>query len=51
MIRTTKPEETDVLKEMARATAVFRPIEIDALGEVLDDFHNNASGDNHRTHL
>jgi ribosomal protein S18 acetylase RimI-like enzyme len=39
MIRTTLESETEILKEIARGTQVFKPIEIDALGEVLDDFH------------
>jgi GNAT superfamily N-acetyltransferase len=39
MIRPTLPAETDRLVEMARETRVFKPIEIDALREVLHDFH------------
>ena len=39
MIRTTVKSETELLKEIARGTLVFKPIEIDALGEVLDDYH------------
>jgi GNAT superfamily N-acetyltransferase len=39
MIRATLESETEILKEMARGTLVFKPIEIDALGEVLDDYH------------
>src|SRR5262249_10588494 len=39
MIRPTRPEDTPVLVELARGTGVFKPMEIDALREVLDDFH------------
>ena len=44
MIRTTTETESEVLKEIARSTHVFKPMEIDALEEVLDDYH----GGNHR---
>ena len=39
MIRSTIESETELLKEIARGTLVFRPMEIHALGEGLDDFH------------
>ena len=39
MIRPTTPEDSPVLIELARGTDVFKPIEIVALGEVLDDYH------------
>jgi ribosomal protein S18 acetylase RimI-like enzyme len=39
MIRPTTPADTPILIEIARGTAVFRPMELDALKEVLDDFH------------
>jgi len=39
MIRNTLGSETERLKEIAWATQVFKPIEIQALGEVLDDYH------------
>jgi GNAT superfamily N-acetyltransferase len=39
MIRPTVPEETPRLLELARGTDVFKPIEIVALREVLDDYH------------
>jgi GNAT superfamily N-acetyltransferase len=39
MIRPTVPEDTPALIELARGTEVFKPLEIVALQEVLDDFH------------
>jgi GNAT superfamily N-acetyltransferase len=39
MIRPTAPEETPRLVEIAEATGVFKPMEIVALREVLDDYH------------
>ncbi|HTU23829.1 MAG TPA: hypothetical protein VMF30_00440, partial [Pirellulales bacterium] len=44
MIRPTTPADTDVLVPLADATGVFKPIEIQALREVLDDYHST----NHR---
>jgi GNAT superfamily N-acetyltransferase len=46
MIRATRPEDTPLLVELARATGVFKPLEIQALREVLDDYHatNRALG-------
>ena len=46
MIRATRPEDTPLLVELARATGVFKPLEIQALREVLDDYHatNRAPG-------
>jgi ribosomal protein S18 acetylase RimI-like enzyme len=46
MIRPTRPEDTPALVELARDTGVFKPAEIDALREVLNDFHtsNHALG-------
>lgn len=48
MIRTTLESETDALKEIARSTQVFKPMEIDALGEVLDDYHAGLHREGHR---
>jgi GNAT superfamily N-acetyltransferase len=42
MIRPTTPADTPELLSMAAATGVFRPLEIDALKEVLDDYHDHA---------
>ena len=46
MIRATAPEDTEILLAIARATGVFKPMEIEALREVLDDYHteNRALG-------
>lgn len=39
MIRPTTPAETDALVTIAEGTGVFKPLELEALREVLDDFH------------
>jgi ribosomal protein S18 acetylase RimI-like enzyme len=39
MIRPAQPEDTPTLVELAAQTGVFKPLEIDALQEVLDDYH------------
>ncbi len=39
MIRSTIPADTETLVPLAAETGVFKPIEITALGEVLDDYH------------
>jgi GNAT superfamily N-acetyltransferase len=39
MLRPTKPEDTPALLKIAEGTKVFKPHEIVALREVLDDFH------------
>src|SRR5437870_6151667 len=39
MIRPTVPEDTPSLVTLAEGTAVFKPMEIQALREVLDDYH------------
>jgi ribosomal protein S18 acetylase RimI-like enzyme len=44
MIRPTIPSDTPTLRAIADETGVFKPHEIVALNEVLDDFH----ADNHR---
>lgn len=46
MIRPTVPADTPLLVPLARETGVFKPIEIQALQEVLDDYHatNRALG-------
>lgn len=45
-MRPSVPSDTPQLVELARETGVFKPLEIDALREVLDDFHafNHAQG-------
>jgi ribosomal protein S18 acetylase RimI-like enzyme len=39
MIRPTVPEDTPALVALTQATAMFKPAEIQALQEVLDDYH------------
>ncbi|QJW99986.1 GNAT family N-acetyltransferase [Frigoriglobus tundricola] len=39
MIRPTTPAETDALVALAEGTGVFKPLELEALREVLDDYH------------
>ena len=40
MIRPTTPEDTPALRAIAAGTGVFKPLELDALVEVLDDYHS-----------
>jgi len=47
MIRPVLPTDTDCLVALADATGLFKPIEIVALREVLDDFHAIHHADNH----
>ena len=39
MIRPTTPEDTPALRAIAAGTGVFKPMELEALVEVLDDYH------------
>jgi ribosomal protein S18 acetylase RimI-like enzyme len=39
MIRPTVPADTPVLLQLAEGTGVFKPHEVEALQEVLNDFH------------
>jgi ribosomal protein S18 acetylase RimI-like enzyme len=48
MIRPTHPEDTPVLVPLAEATGVFKPHEMVALREVLDDYHGGNHGEGHR---
>lgn len=48
MIRPSLPTDTSRLVELARETGVFKPIEIDALQEVLDDYHRENHRHGHR---
>jgi ribosomal protein S18 acetylase RimI-like enzyme len=48
MMRPATPEDTDALLEIARGTGVFKPLEIDALKEVLDDYHSDMQAHGHR---
>jgi len=49
MIRTTKPEDTATLKALAEGTGVFLPTDIQALQEVLDDYHAENHREGHRS--
>src|SRR4051812_42034125 len=49
MIRPTEPGDTPALIELARETAVFKPLEIVALGEVLHDYHAKDHALGHRS--
>jgi GNAT superfamily N-acetyltransferase len=48
MIRATRPDDTPTLVELARATGVFKQLEIQALREVLDDYHATNQAQGHR---
>jgi ribosomal protein S18 acetylase RimI-like enzyme len=48
MIRPTIPEDTPSLVTLAEATTVFKPLEIQALREVLDDYHAHEKEFGHR---
>ena len=48
MIRPTVPEDTPSLVTLAESTTVFKPMEIQALGEVLDDYHAHEKEIGHR---
>lgn len=47
MIRPTQPADTPRLLDIAKGTEVFKPHEIVALQEVLDDFHAENQADGH----
>jgi ribosomal protein S18 acetylase RimI-like enzyme len=49
MIRPTLPEDTRALLALAEGTGVFKPLEIQALREVLDDYHATNRGQGHRS--
>jgi ribosomal protein S18 acetylase RimI-like enzyme len=49
MIRPTVPEDTPVLLTIAEGTSVFKPLEIEALQEVLDDYHELNHKHGHRS--
>lgn len=48
MIRPTSPLDTDALVKLAEGTNVFKPHEIVALREVLDDYHSTMHAHAHR---
>jgi ribosomal protein S18 acetylase RimI-like enzyme len=47
MIRPTVPADTPALVSLADQTGVFKPLEIEALREVLDDYHETMKGEGH----
>jgi ribosomal protein S18 acetylase RimI-like enzyme len=49
MIRPTQPADTPALVAMAEGTGVFKPSEIQALREVLDDYHDDSQEEGHRS--
>ena len=48
MIRPTVPSDTPVLVALAGGTGFFKPLEIEALQEVLDDYHAVNQAEGHR---
>lgn len=48
MIRSCEARDTQPLTEMAERTGVFKPLEIVAFREVLDDYHAFQERDGHR---
>jgi ribosomal protein S18 acetylase RimI-like enzyme len=49
MIRPTIPEDTPALLALARGTGVFKPLELVALEEVLEDYHAREQAGGHRS--
>ncbi len=49
MIRPTIPADTPLLLPLAQETGVFKPMEIQALREVLDDYHAHEHAVGHRS--
>jgi ribosomal protein S18 acetylase RimI-like enzyme len=47
MIRPALPADTPTLKALTAGTGLFKPHEVEALQEVLDDYHSGRSGDDH----
>jgi ribosomal protein S18 acetylase RimI-like enzyme len=48
MIRSTIPEDTPTLVAMTKGTGLFLPIDLQALDEVLADYHRVEKGEGHR---
>jgi len=48
MIRPAAAVDTPTLLEMTAATGYFKPLEVDALREVLDDYHDHNQFDGNR---
>lgn len=49
MLRPTIPSDQYALIDLARGTGVFKPLEIDALEEVLNDYHATNHAHGHRS--
>lgn len=49
MIRPTRPDDTPTLRSLAEGTGVFLPTDIQALQEVLDDYHAENHREGHRS--
>src|SRR5947199_375051 len=49
MIRATIPADTPPLIALAEKTGVFKPLELEALREVLDDYHSDNQEAGHRS--
>src|SRR5882762_10326127 len=47
MIRSIHPDDTPTLIAMAQGTGAFKAIEIQALQEVLDDYHAHNAAEGH----
>lgn len=47
MLRPVRPEETDALVALAEATGFFKPLEMETLREVLDDYHDGDCEEGH----
>jgi ribosomal protein S18 acetylase RimI-like enzyme len=48
MLREVTPADTDAIVVLTAGTGFFKPLEIDALREVLDDYHATNREDGHR---
>jgi ribosomal protein S18 acetylase RimI-like enzyme len=48
MLRPTTPADTDALVALTAATGFFKPLELETLREVLDDFHAGNDTPGHR---
>ncbi len=48
MIRPVTEADTDALVELTEGTGFFKPLELEALKEVLDDFHATNHEEGHR---
>ena len=49
MIRPTSPEDTDALLAITAGTGLFLPADLEALSEVLSDYHETAHPQAHRS--